>query len=201
MKRWTHFALAACLAMTTAACAGDREPDSGRPADTPVGTAGAKPAPADAPAPRAANSDSDFVGDMIADGQAEVDLGKMAQQKAASKQVKDFAAQMVRDHTKAGAELKNVAAQAKVDLSGRHDMDHAKDVRERLSKLSGREFDREYMQAMIDDHEKAVDQIEDKAEGADSDHVKQWAAKTLPTVKKHLEQAKQIHEALDKRGS
>jgi putative membrane protein len=201
MKRWTQFALAACVAIATTACAGDRAPDSSRPADGAVGTSGARPAPADAPAPRTGNTDADFVGDMIADGQAEVDLAKMAQQKAASKPVKDFAAQMVRDHTKAAAELKTVATQAKVDLSRHHDMDHGKDVRERLSKLSGREFDREYMQAMIDDHEKAVDQVEDKAERADSDHVKQWAAKTLPTLKKHLEQAKQIHEGLDKRGS
>jgi putative membrane protein len=61
------------------------------------------------------------------------------------------------------------------------------------------EFDREYMKAMVDDHQKAVDEVEEKADKADNDHVKQWAAQALPTLKKHLEQAKQIHESLEKR--
>jgi putative membrane protein len=61
------------------------------------------------------------------------------------------------------------------------------------------EFDREYMKAMVDEHEKAVDDVEAKAEKADNDHVKEWAAKTLPTLKKHLEEARQIQESLEKR--
>jgi putative membrane protein len=144
--------------------------------------------------------DRDFVGDMMADGHAEVELGKMAQQKARNPQVKEFAANMVRDHQKAGAELKTVAANANIDTSTIDaDMDHGKDLRERLSKLSGMEFDREYMKAMVDEHEKAVDEVEDKAEQADNDHVKQWAAKALPVLKKHLEQARHIQETLEQR--
>jgi putative membrane protein len=114
--------------------------------------------------------------------------------------VKEFAAMMVRDHTKAGAELNTVAANAHIDLSKIDaDMDQGKNTRDRLAKLSGMEFDREYMKTMLDEHEKAIKDVEDRADRADNDHVKQWAAKTLPTLKKHLEQAKSIHESLEKR--
>ena len=204
MKRWNQVALAMFVAAATVACAGDRTEDTaGTDQPAAVGTAGdaAEPArEADADATRAVRGDGDFVGDMIQDGRAEVMLGKLAQQKAQNARVKQFAAMMVKDHTRAGAELKSVAGNANIDLADAETEaeDHA-EVRNRLAKLAGAEFDREYMKAMVDDHEKAVDEVEDKAENASSDHVKQWAAKTLPALKKHLEEARQIHESLDKR--
>ena len=198
MKRWTYAMLALCLAATATACA-DRDKDAAKPTDPAVGTSGtaAKDPAANRDAGRA---DRDFIGDMMAEGRAEVELGKLAQQKARNRQVKDFAAMMVRDHTKAGEELKTVATHANIDMSKIDpDLDHNKGVRDRLAKLTGMEFDREYMKAMVDDHQKAVDEVEEKADKADNDHVKQWAAKALPTLKKHLEQAKQINESLEKR--
>jgi putative membrane protein len=188
------------MAAAASACAGDRDPDTVKPADPgAVGTAGTPAAKADTDR-TAARSDRDFVGEMMADGRAEVELGKLARQKAQSKEVKDFAAMMVREHTKAGAELKTVATQANIEVAAADaGMDDHKDVRDRLAKLSGREFDREYIKAMVDDHEKAVKDAEAKADAADSDHVKQWAAKALPTLKKHLEMARDIDDALGKR--
>jgi len=200
MKRWNHVLVALCMVAAASACAGDRDPDTAKPADPgAVGTAGTPAAKADTDR-TAVRGDRDFVGDMMADGRAEVELGKLARQKAQNKEVKDFAAMMVRDHTKAGAELKTVATQANLDMAKVDaDMDHHKGVRDRLAKLSGVEFDREYIKAMVDDHEKAVKDAEDKADKADNDHVKQWAAKAIPTLKKHLETAKNIQDTLDKR--
>ena len=200
MKQWNQLTVAACVAIAATACSGDRDADTAK-GDRPaaVGTSGSAasdPAKND----EAGRADRDFVGDMMADGRAEVELGKMAQQKARNRQVKEFASMMVRDHTKAGAELKTVASHANVDMTKVDaDMDDHQDVRDRLAKLSGMEFDREYMKAMVDEHEKAVDDVEAKAGKADNDHVKEWAAKTLPTLKKHLEQARQIQESLEKR--
>ena len=195
MKRWNHMMVAVCMAAAAVACSGDPAPADTARADRPeaVGTSGEAKA-------EAGRADRDFVGDMLAGGRAEVDLGKLAQQKARNKQVKDFAAMMVRDHTKAAAELKTVATQANIDVTTVDaDMGDNKDAHDRLAGLSGMEFDREYMQMMVDKHEKTVDELESKAERADNDHVKQWAAKALPTVKKHLEQARQIDESLEKR--
>ena len=205
MKCWTKLMVAACFALATAACAGDRTPetardDAAKPADpSAVGTSGAGTAKADANR-EPGMADRSFVGDMLSGGHAEVELGKLAQQKASNKQVKNFAAMLVRDHTKAGTELKAAATHAKIDVSTLDvDKDAGKDDRDRLAKLSGMEFDREYVKAMVDKHEKVVNDVEGKAEGADNDHVKQWAAKTLPTVKKHLDEARQLQSTLEKR--
>jgi putative membrane protein len=193
MKRWNQIALALCVAAATTACAGDRPADDTAPAgtDRPVGTSGRE-----ANAPMDVGADREFVDEMMADGKAEVELGRLVQQKSKNRDVRQFAAMMIEDHTKAGTELKQVATRANITTTGdKHAEDH-NELRERLGKLSGAEFDREYIKAMVDDHQDAVDAVENKADGAQNDHVKQWAAQTLPTLKKHLEQAKQIQEKL-----
>ena len=192
MKRWNYGLLTLCLAATTIACAEDRAPDADRPPEAAPGTPGAA-------GTTGTSADLDFVGEMMADGRAEVELGKLAQQKSRNSQVKEFAATVVRDHQQADAELKTAATQANISLSQVDpDMDHHEAIRDRLTELSGTAFDREFIKAMIDDHEKAVNDVENKADRAESDHVKQWAAKTLPTLQKHLEHAKQIQESLGK---
>ena len=199
MRRWTSTLLAVSVAATMSACAGDRAP--GPAEDKPVGTSGTvAAAPKDARPERAAGrTDRDFVGDMMADGRAEVALGKLAQQRARNERVKAFAGTMIRDHQKAAAELKTLAQHVDIDMARVDvDMDHGRDTRERLAKLSGMDFDVEYLNAMIDEHEKAMDDVEDKADSADNDHVKQWAAKTLPTLKKHLDEAREIKHHLDR---
>ncbi len=197
MTRLNQIAFALCLAATTTACAGDRTPEAERGPDAaPVGTAGRDGNPV---ATRDADADRDFVEEMLADGTAEVELGRLVQQKSKNSEVRKFAAMLIEDHTKAGAELTEVATTANiVPRADAGDRDADNDLRERLGKLSGAEFDREYIKAMIDDHEKHVDEAEDQADDATNDHVKQWAAKALPTLKKHLEQARQIHEKLER---
>jgi putative membrane protein len=203
MKRWTNVTLAICTAAALGGCA-DREVD--RPAsDSPpaVGTSGAAdPVDPARPGERSMDrGDSGFVADMMTDSQSEIALAKLAQEKATNPKVKEFAAMMIRDHTKAGGELKALAASAGIDASVHADADHDADLSNRLAKLSGAEFDREYMDAMVDNHEKAVNDAEERAEDADNDHVKQWANKTLPTLKQHLELAKQINQGIEKSGS
>ena len=109
---------------------------------------------------------------------------------------------MVRDHTAAGQELKQIHSQlAATNAENRTTTDDArddhKDALEDLQGLSGREFDQKYMDLMVDHHEKAVNELERRAENG-STEVRQWAAKTLPKVQQHLEQAKTIKETLDK---
>jgi putative membrane protein len=188
MKRWTQFTLALVATAPLIACGGDdRRETAANDANPPaVGTAGT-----------AADIDRDFIQEQIADGQAEVELGRLAQERAANAQVKEFAQMMVRDHTQAGSELKQIAARHNLQpATGEHD-DH-RDLQQRLAKLNGAEFDREYINAMVDDHEKAVSAVEDKTEGNENADVKQWAAKTLPTLRQHLDRAKQIKETLDR---
>ena len=123
---------------------------------------------------------------------------------------------MVQDHTKANEELKQIASQLNVQLPTELGQEH-RDLQEKLSKLQGAEFDREYMNAMVDSHENSVNRLEDRANRANQttssagtespqatgtagsnmqgqQALNQWATKTLPTVRKHLQQAEQINE-------
>ena len=119
-------------------------------------------------------------------GMAEVELGKLAAGKAENAEVKAFAQKMVEDHSKAGEELKQLAAQKKVSLPPDLMPAH-KQLMEKLSKLSGAEFDKEYVKAMVADHNKDVTAFESASKTAGDTDLKAFATKTLPTLKMHLE--------------
>jgi len=132
-----------------------------------------------------------FVTNAAQGGLTEVELGRLATQKAASDAVRNFGMQMVQDHTRANAELKSIAARKNIQAPG--DMSSSqKSSMEKLSKLSGTDFDKEYMSNMVKDHENDVKDFENQAnKGTDSD-VKAFAAKTLPTLRKHLQMARDV---------
>jgi len=130
-----------------------------------------------------------FMNDAAPGGMAEVELGKLAAQKAHNAEVKSFAQKMVEDHSKAGEELKQLAAQKKVTLPTDVLPTH-KEIMTKLSNLSGAEFDKEYVKAMVGAHEKDVAAFENVSKTAADADVKAFAAKTLPTLKMHLEMIK-----------
>ena len=128
-------------------------------------------------------------------GLAEVEMGKLAGQKAQNPEVKKFAQMMVADHTKANAELKSIAAKQKITLPTEIGPRHRSTIDE-LNRLAGADFDREYVQAMVDDHEADVQLFEDQAEDESDQQAKAFAAKTLPVLRKHLENIKAIQSKL-----
>lgn len=69
---------------------------------------------------------------------------------------------------------------------------------ERLGKLSGNDFDKAYMKHMVDDHKKDVSEFEKASRSAKDPEVKAFAAKTLPTLKAHLQQAQTTYDAVRK---
>jgi predicted outer membrane protein len=131
---------------------------------------------------------------------------------------------MVKDHTQANKELSQIASRMKITPPSDLDQKH-KDLADKLSKLNGAEFDREYMSAMVSGHEEVASKLSSRAGssksltqagnagrppsptpsesskpgavgtaggGADDQALDQWAAKTLPVVRKHLERAKEV---------
>jgi putative membrane protein len=213
----------ACALAMTMACTTDgrRVDDEGdgvatlRPADEPgsVGTSG------EADQAHGATADArHFVEKAGIAGAAEVKLGQLAMEHAQSSQVKEFAQMMVRDHSKAGNELKQAVSRHNVSMPTALDDEHQR-LYDRLSKLHGSEFDREYMQAMVDGHMKVESLIESRTRPqsrADRSHgatgttgttadtqldvtVNQWANKALPTVEQHLQKAQQIRATLDRK--
>ena len=170
-----------------AACA--NEPGKGTANSDPlVKTEPAKP-PSDKGDMVVTGGDLAFMNDAAPGGMAEVELGKLAAEKAQNAEVKAFGQKMIADHSKAGEELKQLAAQKKVMLPPDVLPTH-KELMEKLSKLSGADFDREYVKAMVEAHEKDVTAFESVAKGATDADVKAFAAKTLPTLKMHLEMVK-----------
>ena len=136
-------------------------------------------------------SDTDFVNTVAMDGMAEVALGRLAVQKAKSPEVKQFAQRMVADHSKANVELKQLASNKNVTLPAEPNAQQKAD-KDRLSKLSGADFDREYMTMMTAGHDKAVAAFEDESRNGKESDVKAWSSKTLPTLREHQTLAKQI---------
>ncbi len=130
-----------------------------------------------------------FLNDAAPGGMAEVELGKMALSKSQNAEVKAFAQKMVDDHSKAGDELKALAAQKKVMLPTDVLPAH-KQLMDKLAKSSGADFDKEYVAAMLEAHEKDVTAFENVSKTAGDADVKDFATKTLPTLKMHLETIK-----------
>ncbi len=138
---------------------------------------------------KAPSAEAKFIKDAAEGGMMEVELGKLASSKASSNQVKEFGRRMEQDHGKANKELEQVAAKKNIDLPKQLEGKHKSEV-DRLSKLSGEKFDREYMQAMIKDHKADVDKFQREADKGKDPDIKQFASKTLPTLKQHLELAR-----------
>jgi putative membrane protein len=134
-----------------------------------------------------------FWTDAAQGGMAEVELGKLALQKSQNAEVKKFAQMMVTDHTAANNELKALATKKNIVLPT--DIGDHKSTVDDLSKLSGAEFDKEYVEAMVDDHQEDVEFFEDKSDNSDAD-IKAFTTKTLPTLKKHLEAIKAIQSKM-----
>src|SRR5690606_8909017 len=133
----------------------------------------------------------------LEDGDKEVRLGRLAEERASHADVKAFGRMMVEEHTMAGTELKRIAGQHNV-MADPDDVDDIEDAVERLSRMQGAEFDRAYLEMMVAEHPEAVDELEDKVnDNGGHPDVRAWASQTLPKVRQHLERARQLHRTLD----
>lgn len=133
-------------------------------------------------------ADQSFVTKAAIGGMAEVKLGQLATQKASNADVKKFGQQMVDDHGKANDELKQLASQKGITLPT--DVDAKQQATyDRLSKLSGAEFDKAYMHDMVTDHHEDVSEFQKESRSGSDPDVKAWATKTLPTLQHHLQMA------------
>lgn len=137
------------------------------------------------------SSDKKFVMETGQGGMMEVELAKLAVEKASSEEVKQYAQRLVDDHTKANDELTQLASQKGVTIP--HDEKAMMKGKEKLSKRSGADFDREFMSMMVKDHTKEVKEFEDVSTKSKDTDVKDWAAKTLPTLREHLQMARDIN--------
>src|SRR5262245_1755711 len=167
------------------------------PAFAQTSGAAAKTAQSD---PKSAAADHQFVMDAARGGMAEVELGKLASEKAQSEQVKQFGKRMADDHGKANDELKSLAQQKNITLPTELDAKHQAE-QDKLSKLSGAQFDSAYMQEMVQGHRNVVNEFRKESQSGKDPDVKAWAAKTLPTIEEHLRLAQSTSGAVGTSGS
>ena len=184
--------LAAACTLAAASCAALSQPATGATTTAPPAQGNTAGAARVEPLSRA---DRKFIEEAAQGGMAEVEHGKLAEQRAASPQVKQFGQRMVQDHTKAGDELKVIAGARGVTPPATMEKKHHREM-EKLSKLSGAEFDRQYMKHMVDAHKQTVSLFEKQAKSGKDGDLKSYAIKTLPTLKEHLAQAQSTHDAV-----
>ncbi len=156
---------------------------SGQPASNPNTTSN--------PSNTSSNPDQQFVSDAAKGNRAEIELGKMVESKAKDPSVKSFARMMVNDHTKALNELQQIAQSNSWSVPEGIPED-AQDMKTKLSSESGKQMEKDYMDGMVQDHQKDVKDFQDASQNVQNNDLKQWATKTLPTLQKHLQRAQQI---------
>jgi putative membrane protein len=139
-------------------------------------------------ADRLKRPDNTFVTNAAQGGIAEVEMGRMAAQKGTNEGVKRFGQHMVDDHSKANEELKGVVSTKGITAPATMNAKQ-KATMDRLEKLNGSEFDRAYMEDMVKDHQEDVAEFQREANSGTDADVKNFAAKTLPTLQQHLKMA------------
>jgi putative membrane protein len=135
--------------------------------------------------------DRKYFQDMAQANMAEVQTGKLAQQKAQSEEVKEFARHMVEDHGKLLQESRAMAKAKGVALPKDLKKEHQSAMKE-LKSASGEAFDRAYMEQMVKDHEKTLKLLQEVQKNAKDPALRQAAEKAAPEVEKHLDKAKEI---------
>lgn len=124
-------------------------------------------------------------------GEAEVKMGKLAAEKAGDADVKAFGQHMVDDHSKANEKLKSVAQEKGMKLPT--DLNPSQQsAYEKLSQLSGAEFDKAYVKHMVKDHEEDVKDFTKESSKGKDEKIKGFATETLPVLQGHLEKIKGI---------
>jgi putative membrane protein len=165
MKRIGIVPIALALTMAVGC---DRNDRAARTSDSPaVGTSGSKAGD------NVSRGDKDFINDLTIAGMAEVELGKLAVEKAANADVKKFGQQMIDDHTAAGDKLKRLASQHGIPVPTSVDDKHS-DLRDDLSKKELGDFDRAYVDAMVNGHEDVLDKL---ASRIDKTKLGEWRTK------------------------
>lgn len=131
------------------------------------------------------HDDARFAVEAANGGMAEVELGKLAQEKAGDQKVKDFGTMMVNDHSKANDQMKTLAAQKGITLPATIGENEQK-LKGELSSKSGKDFDKAYIDAMIKDHQDDIKSFKSAISTLRDPDLKNFATNTLPTLKMHL---------------
>jgi putative membrane protein len=136
-------------------------------------------------------ADQQFMNEAIQGDLSEIDMGKLAQQKGKSQGVKQFGQMLEQDHGQHLRQAKGTAQQLGLTAPTQPNAKQ-KEMYDRLSKLSGAQFDKQFAQDMVNDHKEDIAsyQRQVKSEGPLAD----FALQTVPTLQKHLQTAQSLSD-------
>ena len=181
-----------CISCNDSATETSNTSDTKSSTDSTDSTRGDKPADSQTSTTPPSQESIDFANKAAAGGMMEVEAGKIAQQNAKSQRVKDFGSMMVTDHSQANDELKGLASANNITLPTALPADMQKHI-DMMVKMKGDAFDKHYMDMMLNDHVKDIDEFKKESNSSNNDAFKAFAGKTLPTLQKHLDSAQAIH--------
>jgi putative membrane protein len=141
------------------------------------------------------SSDTVFAMAASRGGAAEVEMGKLAAEKAANADVKAFGQQMADDHGEANQRLKSIADGQNLTLPRTMNAKQQATY-DMLKSKTGAEFDKAYVEAMVKDHAEDVKAFQREADKGTDEQIKAFAAQTLPMIQGHLEKIKAIQSKL-----
>jgi putative membrane protein len=168
---------------------------SGNTASTPAAPAAQPSASSAAGTSRLSASDQDFVNDAAIGGLFEVESGKIAEKKAANAEVRNFAARMVRDHGDADNKLKRIVSADGGTVPNDLDQQHQQELQQ-LTSQQGADFDRNYMQTMVKDHDTDAQAFGRAVQSLDDPKLKTFAQQTLKVIDQHDKIAHQITDKM-----
>ena len=140
-------------------------------------------------------TDQQFVDFAAQTDMVEANLGQLADSAASSDQVKSYAQMLVTDHTNDYHNLWDVAHKADLKVPDAIDKAHNKAMIDPFQKLKGKNFDHRYATEMVAGHTKAIAIYKKEAADAKDPGLKSYAEQTLPTLQKHLDDAKALEKA------
>jgi putative membrane protein len=136
-------------------------------------------------------TDSDFMIQAVADGMAEVNMGRLALKKSSDPQVKRLAQRIVSDHTEANGKLRALALRKHVRLPAEPTAEAIQKAAA-MKKMEGKNFDRAWADAMVKDHLKAIDLFATASQQAEDTAVRKFAEDTAPALQTHLQMAQKL---------
>lgn len=143
-------------------------------------------------------NDSEFLVDATEINLEEIAIGQLAQQKSTNPEIKKFGKMLVDDHTKLAGEVKTVAESRNFSLPTSITED-GKEQYNKLNEKSGLDFDKKFVDMMIDGHDKAIDKFTEASKKSNDEEIKTWASNNIASLTAHLQHAKLLKQDLDKK--
>lgn len=193
MKKFNLIVAAACAVMAMQACKSNSK--SGATDSTTTVTSDVTKTDSSKNVAAVDTGDAAFAAKAAAGGMNEIALSKAATQQASNAKVKDFASMMITDHTAAGDKLSVIAKAKGITLPTTPDTAHQAILAD-LSKKTGKDFDKAYVDQMVKDHQATVDMFKSAQSTVKDTSLKAFITNTLPVIQHHLEAIKTIKSGM-----